>query len=71
MFRRVSSPQSLQKVIDFLTQDVLQHGGSASETINMHDHIWDIMVCQVPWGILVVKEEITAFEAWARLFNTE
>ena len=70
-FRQVSSPESLNKVIDFLTSDVQVHGGSASEFVNMHGNLWDITVCQVPWGTLLLKQPITKLEALAKLFSVE
>lgn len=70
-FKKVSSPEACARVVDFLTKDVMKHGGSASETINMHNHLWDITVCQVPWGTLVLKQEITQLEALAKLFIIE
>jgi hypothetical protein len=70
-FRRVSSVEEHNKLVSLLTQDVLAHGGSASETVDMHGHLWEMTVCQVPWGTLLLKREVSHFEAWVRLFEKE
>lgn len=71
VFRKVSSIESHNKLVAFLTQDVLQHGGSASETVDMHGHLWEITVCKVPWGTLLLKRETTQLEALANLISAE
>jgi len=53
----------MKKLVDFLSDDVRQHGGSASEIINLHGHLMQVTVCQVPWGLLVLKQEVTMLEA--------
>lgn len=69
VFRKVSSPEALTKLIAFLTDDVKKHGGSASETIDMHGQLWDITVSSAPWGIIVIKTEIDRLEALAIWFG--
>lgn len=73
-FRRVNSPEALTKIVKFLTDDVIVHGGSASETINMHGELWEITVCKVPWGTLLLKRPTTELEAalaWAVALSEE
>lgn len=52
-------------MIEFLSNDVRQFGGSASEIINLHGHLMQVTVCQVPWGLLILKQEVTRLEAIA------
>ena len=70
-FRRVSSIESHDRLVKFLTDDVMQHGGSASETVDMHGHLLEITVCKVPWGTLLLKQETTKLEAIAKLLSPE
>lgn len=63
-FRSVNSIESVKKTIDFLTADVIKHGGSATEIVDMHGNLMQITICKVPWGALVIKKEISKFEAW-------
>jgi hypothetical protein len=71
VFRKVRSPEAYQKVIDFLRSDVLQHGGSASETIDIWGQLWVITICKVPWGTLLLKRQVSKLEAIAELFAKE
>jgi hypothetical protein len=60
----------LQKVIDFLKDDVRKFGGSAGETINLHGNLLSLTVAQAPWGLIVIKKEVTLFESWAEWITT-
>lgn len=71
MFRRISSVEEHNKLVDFLTKDVLEHGGSATEVVDIHGHLWEITVCKVPGGTLLLKQEVTKLEAWMRLFAAD
>lgn len=65
-FRRVSSHEELRRVIELLSEDVRQNGGSATEIVNLHgDSLMQITICQVPLGIIVVKKEVSRLEALA------
>jgi hypothetical protein len=74
-WRGVNSPEAFKKIVEFLKQDVVANGGSATEIINMHGQLVHLMVCEhrglnskleiVPWGTIVFHKEITEFEAWA------
>jgi hypothetical protein len=70
-FRKINSPESFQRLLDFLKADVQKHGGSASEVVDMHGTLRDITVSDSPWGLVVINEETTQLEALAKLFNTE
>jgi hypothetical protein len=70
-FRRVSSMEGVQKTIDFLIQDVKEHQGSASETIETFGHLWDITVSHSPWGPIVIKREVSILEALFNVFDPE
>jgi hypothetical protein len=63
-FRKVNSPEAFQKTVTFLTQDVIKHGGSAAEIIDMHGQLTLLNVCCVPWGTILINKSITKFEAW-------
>jgi len=63
-FRKVSSTEQFQKTVAFLTSDVIKHGGSASEIIDMHGQLVQLSVCAVPGGTLLINKPITKFEAW-------
>ena len=69
VFRKVSSPEALNKLIDFLSDDVKKHGGSASETIDMWGQLWDITVSSMPPGVMIIKTPIDRLEAIALFFN--
>lgn len=64
-FRTVSSQEAFQRLVNFLTQDVLKHGGSASEVIDMHGQLKLISVCAVPGGTCLINKPLSKFEAWA------
>jgi hypothetical protein len=64
-WRKVSSPEAFSKTVIFLTADVIKHGGSATEIIDMHGQLVQLSVCMVPGGTLLINKPITAFEAWA------
>ena len=68
-FRKVSSIESLKKVIEFLKDDVKRHGGTASETHDIHGHLWDTTVSCSKWGPIVIRKEVTRLEALVSLFN--
>jgi hypothetical protein len=63
-FRKVSSPEAFKKTVDFLTQDVIKHGGSATEIVDMFGALRQLTVCAVPWGTLLINKPISNFEAW-------
>ena len=63
-FRKVSSQEQFKKTVEFLTSDVIAHGGSASEIIDMHGQLVQLSVCAVPGGTLLINKPITEFEAW-------
>lgn len=69
-FRKVSSTESLKKVIEFLKADVRRHGGTASETHDIHGHLWDTTVSCSSWGPIVIRREVTRLEALVALFNS-
>ena len=74
-WRKVSSMEAFKKTVDFLTDDVKKHGGSASEIINMHGTLVHLTVCEnkglnskleiVAWEPILIHKEVTSFEAWA------
>ncbi len=64
-FRKVNSQEAFRKTVDFLRADVIKHGGSAAEIINMHGHLVMLSMCAVPWGTILIHKEMTQFEAWA------
>jgi hypothetical protein len=53
--------------VKFLEDDVRKDGGSAGETVDMYGELWEIRVCAVPWGTLVLKSPTTHLEAVASL----
>jgi len=63
-FRKVSSPEAFQKTVDFLTNDVIKHGGSASEIVDMFGQLRQLTVSSVPWGTILINKPISNFEAW-------
>lgn len=71
IFRKVSSIIEHDKLVEFLTKDVEKHGGSASEVVDMHGHLWIITVCKVPGGTLLFKREASKLEAIAFFFAPE
>jgi len=64
-FRRVSNQESFRKTITFLTEDVKANGGSAGEIVNMHGTLVRITICAVPWGTILIREDVTKLEALA------
>jgi hypothetical protein len=70
-FRSISSVESHNQLVKFLTDDVIKHGGSASETVDMHGQLWEITVCKVPWGTLLLKQEVSKLEAFISFFNSD
>ncbi len=64
-FRRFSSVEALKKLVDFLKDDVVRNGGSASEVVDTHGTLRLMQVCAVPWGTIVVNREVTKLEALA------
>lgn len=64
-FRRINTPEGFTKVVEFLRQDVKSGGGSASEVINTHGTLRQLTVCQVPWGTLLINQEVSRLEAMA------
>lgn len=63
-FSKVSSCEAFDSLVSFLIKDVLKHGGTATEIVDMHGHIMQLTVCAVPWGTLLIEKEVTRFEAW-------
>lgn len=64
-FRRINSSEGFVKVVRFLQQDVANGGGSASEVIETHGVLRQLTVCQVPWGTLLINQEVDRLEALA------
>lgn len=64
-FRKISTRAAFDKLMTFLTEDVKKHGGSASETIDMHGVLRDIIVASTPWGIVRINRETTKLDAIA------
>lgn len=69
-FRKISSPEAFKKFLEFLKQDVIANGGSASETVNMHGQLWDITFSHSPWGPILIRKEVTRLEALIILFES-
>ncbi len=46
-----------------LKDDVKQHGGSASQIVESYGTLYDVTVCKVPWGFLVIKKPLDRVEA--------
>lgn len=67
-FRKISSPEAFEKLLAFLKEDVIKNGGTASETIDMHGHLWDITFSHSPWGPILIRKEVSYLEALALLF---
>lgn len=65
IFRKVSSQESFKKLVAFLTADVLKHGGSAGEILDMHGTLVHLTVCKAPWGVIVIHQEVSQLEALA------
>ena len=63
-FRKVSSPEAFKKTVEFLKQDVIKHGGSASEIIDCFGALRQLTVCAVPWGTLLINKPMSKFDAW-------
>lgn len=64
-FRKVTSIPKFEAVVKLLTDDVRENGGTASEIINRHGQLVLLTVCAVPWGTILINEEISALEALA------
>lgn len=69
-FRPVSDRATFDRLVAFLTEDVLRSGGSAGEIVNMHGKLMQVTVCKVPWGTLLLRDEMTYLEALRWLQDT-
>lgn len=63
-FQRIKSPEAFKKVVQFLTDDVIKNGGSASQIIDVHGALIHVTVCVVPGGTCIINKEVSEFEAW-------
>lgn len=64
-FRKVLDRNKFQQIVEFLKNDALVNGGSASEIINMHGALVELTVCKVPWGTLIINKPVSRLEALA------
>lgn len=70
-FRKISSLSQFDSLVSFLKEDVILHGGSASEIVDMHGTLRLIMICTVPWGTLLLNQEIDYLQALLWIHQSE
>lgn len=70
-WRKVSSIDAFNKTVNFLTNDVVRHGGSATEVIDVHNKLIQLTVSTMVdlkgdnVGTVVIKKEVSHLEALA------
>lgn len=71
-FRKVSSIEAFNKTVNFLTNDVLRHGGSAGEIVDVHNKLMLLTVSSMQAldgvnptnaGTVVINKEVSYLEA--------